>query len=183
MVVLQAAALPPDASTHTLPTSLDHPPPPQQVMAGQGTVSIEILEQMAEADAAAAGEGGGARELVVFIPVGGGGLIGGMAAVSGWWFFPRRRLWTVISALRPNIISPKAARHLIYNPQVLKTALGSAVTVVGCQPSASDVMRLSVAAGRIVEAPCGDTLSDATAGGIEEGAVTLAPCIDGVDEW
>jgi hypothetical protein len=36
--------------------------------------------------------------------------------------------------------------------------------VIGVQPAASDVMRQSVAAGRIVDAPSSDTLSDATAG-------------------
>ena len=66
---------------------------------------------------------------------------------------------------------------------MLKAALGPRAKVVGCQPSASDVMRQSVEAGRIVEAASGDTLSDATAGGIEEGAITLGPCIAGVDEW
>jgi hypothetical protein len=66
---------------------------------------------------------------------------------------------------------------------VLKNALGARVTVVGCSPAASDVMRASVAAGRVVDAPWQETLSDATAGGVEEGAVTLAPCIAGVDEW
>lgn len=36
--------------------------------------------------------------------------------------------------------------------------------VIGVQPAASDVMRQSVAAGRIVDAPSNETLSDATAG-------------------
>ncbi|KAI8462928.1 MAG: tryptophan synthase beta subunit-like PLP-dependent enzyme [Monoraphidium minutum] len=139
-----------------------------EIMAGQGTVAIEILEQLQEEgedlrlntcssgggrSGGGGGSGGGgpggaaeAAELVVYIPVGGGGLIGGMAAV-------------------------------------LKAALGSRVRVVGCQPAASDVMRQSVAAGRIVAAASGKTLSDATAGGIEEGAVTLEPCIAAVDEW
>lgn len=57
------------------------------------------------------------------------------------------------------------------------------VQVIGCQPAVSDVMRQSVAAGRVVEAPSGETLSDATAGGVEPGSITLQPCIDCVDEW
>jgi threonine dehydratase len=36
--------------------------------------------------------------------------------------------------------------------------------VIGVQPAASDVMRQSVAAGHIVDAPSSETLSDATAG-------------------
>ncbi len=57
------------------------------VMAGQGTVALEILEQLEEeagAHEAAAAPGGSeqqGQQLVVYIPVGGGGLIGGMAAV------------------------------------------------------------------------------------------------------
>jgi threonine dehydratase len=44
---------------------------------------------------------------------------------------------------------------------LMKTVL---LQVIGVQPAASDAMRQSVAAGRIVDAPSGDTLSDATAG-------------------
>lgn len=44
--------------------------------------------------------------------------------------------------------------------------------VIGVQPAASDAMRQSVAAGRIVDAPSSDTLSDATAGGQTGYAVT-----------
>ena len=40
------------------------------------------------------------------------------------------------------------------------------ITVVGCQPAASDVMRASVAAGRIVEQASANTLSDGSAGGV-----------------
>ncbi len=167
----------------------------RDVMAGQGTVAVEILEQLQEAAAHSAVAGGGAAaaaaegaagggglegaDLVVYIPVGGGGLIGGMAAVS----------FRLCRFQKPPLASsnyqpPTSNYHQHQNnAKVLKAALGPRVHVVGCQPAASDVMRLSVAAGRIVEAPCGETLSDATAGGIEEGAITLAPCIAAVDEW
>lgn len=40
------------------------------------------------------------------------------------------------------------------------------IRVVGCQPAASDAMRASVVAGRIVDQPSGDTLSDGSAGGV-----------------
>ncbi|EFJ39992.1 hypothetical protein VOLCADRAFT_108389 [Volvox carteri f. nagariensis] len=96
---------------------------------------------------------------VVLVPVGGGGLIGGVASV--------------LKAADPSI------------------------QVIGCQPAASDVMARSVAAGRIVpevevknggdDADGGEsgwsTLSDATAGGVEYGSITLQPCMDCVDEW
>lgn len=57
------------------------------------------------------------------------------------------------------------------------------ITVVGCSPEASPVMHRSVEAGRLLELPRLPTLSDATAGGIETGAVTFAPCCEHVDEW
>ncbi len=57
------------------------------------------------------------------------------------------------------------------------------VTVVGCSPEASPVMHRSVEAGHLMELPCLNTLSDATAGGIEAGAVTFVPCCELVDEW
>lgn len=52
-----------------------------QVMAGQGTVSVEILEQLKEEEASSRDSDSKGQELVVYTPVGGGGLIGGMSAV------------------------------------------------------------------------------------------------------
>lgn len=106
------------------------------VIAGQGTVGLELLAQLPASSAAS---------LVVFVPVGGGGLAAGIAGV--------------LKAAHP------------------------AVTIVGCQPEASQVMRLSVEAGTIVDAPSRDTLSDGTAGGVERGSVTLRPCVECIDEW
>lgn len=57
------------------------------------------------------------------------------------------------------------------------------VKVVGCQPEKSDVMRRSVEAGEVVSIPWLETLSEGTAGGIEEGAITLEDCSQLVDEW
>jgi threonine dehydratase len=90
-------------------------PPRVQVMAGQGTVAVELLQQLP----------GGLIDVCI-VPVGGGGLIAGIAAV--------------LKASQPGC------------------------QVIGVQPTASDVMRQCVAAGRIVDVPCGNTLSDATAG-------------------
>ncbi len=52
----------------------DHP----DIIAGQGTVGLEVLEQLESAPVSASSEGMGAPQLVV--PVGGGGLISGVAA-------------------------------------------------------------------------------------------------------
>jgi threonine dehydratase len=57
------------------------------------------------------------------------------------------------------------------------------VVVVGCQPERSPVMSESVKAGRIVIMETGPTLSDATTGGIEPGALTFDLCRALVDEW
>lgn len=43
--------------------------------------------------------------------------------------------------------------------------------MIGCQPSQSAVMTESVKAGKILDLPSGDTLSDGTSGGIEENSV------------
>jgi len=102
------------------------------VVAGQGTLGIEIARQAAQIDS-------------VFIAVGGGGLIGGIALY--------------LKSVNPGI------------------------RIIGCSPSASNVMAQSVRAGRIVELPSELTLSDGTAGGIEENSMTFALCRDLVDHW
>ena len=103
-----------------------------EVIAGQGTLGAEILEQLPSLH-------------YLFISVGGGGLIAGVAAY--------------VKTVRPEVV------------------------IVGCQPAASPVMSESVGAGRIVEWPSTDTLSDATAGGVETGAVTFPLCVTLVDVW
>lgn len=57
------------------------------------------------------------------------------------------------------------------------------VQIVSCQPSASAVMTESVKAGRLLDMPSQPTLSDGTAGGIEEGAITFDICRDIVDRY
>lgn len=64
----------------------------------------------------------------------------------------------------------------------LKTAMPGA-RIVGCQPATSAVMAHSVAAGHILDMASAPTLSDATAGGIEPGAVTFDLCRALVDEF
>jgi len=57
------------------------------------------------------------------------------------------------------------------------------VRIVGCLPANSPVMAESVRAGRVVEMSSFPTLSDGSAGGIEDDAVTLGLCAAVVDEW
>jgi threonine dehydratase len=103
-----------------------------QVVAGQGTIGVELARQLDRIDA-------------VFVAVGGGGLIAGIAGY--------------LKAVHPEI------------------------TVVGCLPERSPVMAESVRAGAIVDMESGPTLSDATAGGIEAGAITFDLCRTLVDEY
>jgi threonine dehydratase len=55
--------------------------------------------------------------------------------------------------------------------------------VVGCQPAASPIMAESVRAGRLLELPSEPSLSDATLGMAEPGAITFPLCQTLVDEW
>ncbi len=55
--------------------------------------------------------------------------------------------------------------------------------VVGCLPENAPVMYESVRSGRIVQLPYRPTLSDATAGALEEGAITFPLCRQLVDDY
>ena len=57
------------------------------------------------------------------------------------------------------------------------------VHVVGCSPRNSCVMATSVKEGRVTNGPSLPTLSDGTAGGVDEDAVTFPFCQKLVDEW
>ena len=102
------------------------------IVAGQGTIGLELREQVPQLDA-------------VLIPVGGGGLAGGIGAI--------------IKGVDPS------------------------TEIIGCEPMASAVMHESVKAGHIVEMESLPTLSDATAGGIEEGSITFDLCLKYVDSY
>lgn len=65
---------------------------------------------------------------------------------------------------------------------VLKSG-NPAIRIVGCQPEASAVMAHSIEAGRIVDELSHPTLSDGTAGGIEQDAITFGLCRNLVDEF
>jgi threonine dehydratase len=103
-----------------------------EVVHGQGTIGVELSEQLETIDA-------------VVVPVGGGGLIGGVAGY--------------LKEVDPSI------------------------EVIGCQPLNSCVMYESVKAGEILDIESLPTISDATAGGMEKGAITLDMCQRLVDDW
>ena len=95
------------------------------VVAGQGTVAVELMRQLPDMDA-------------IFIATGGGGLISGIGAL--------------LHAQAPH------------------------VEVIGCWPENSAVLYESLKAGRIIEAPESPTLSESTAGGVEQGSITFGLC-------
>ncbi len=104
----------------------------QQVIGGQGTIGLELVNQLDTIDA-------------VFVPIGGGGLISGIAGY--------------LKSVNANI------------------------KVIGCLPVNSPVMAESIKAGNIIEMETSPTLSDATAGGIEPGAITFDICRQFVDDY
>lgn len=104
------------------------------VIAGQGTLALEILDQIGDRPFDA-----------IVVAVGGGGLVSGVASV--------------IKVHRPE------------------------VTVYGASPVAEAPMAASVKAGEIVVVDPRPTLSDGTAGNVEEGSVTFPLCSELIDEW
>lgn len=103
-----------------------------QVIGGQGTIGLELVNQLKQIDA-------------IFVPIGGGGLISGIAGF-------------------------------------LK-AVSAKTKIIGCLPENSPVMAESIKAGRIIDMETLPTLSDATAGGIERGAITFEICQAFVDDY
>ncbi len=101
-----------------------------EVLAGQGTIAVELLRQVLQLDA-------------VFVAVGGGGLIAGVG--------------------------------------VYMKSASPPTEVVGCWPQNSPVLYESIKAGRIVNVPESPTLSESTAGGLEENSVTLEICRNVID--
>ena len=101
-----------------------------RVIAGQGTIAVEMVDQIDRCDA-------------VFVAVGGGGLISGIGAY--------------LEARWPD------------------------AEIVACSPSESPAMHAALEAKRIVDVECHETLSDATAGGMEADAITFETCQRVVD--
>jgi len=57
------------------------------------------------------------------------------------------------------------------------------IDIIGCQPENSPVMYESIKAGKIIEMELKPTLSDGSAGGIEQGAITFNLCKKYVDNF
>jgi len=103
-----------------------------EIITGQGTIGIELDNQLKNVDE-------------VIVSVGGGGLISG---IGGYL----------------NQVQPEAK-------------------IVACSPKNSCVMYESLNAGRILDLPSKQTLSDGTAGGVEEGSITYDICKEVIDDF
>jgi threonine dehydratase len=105
----------------------------EDVIAGQGTIGIELSQTLDEVDK-------------IYVTVGGGGLISGI----GSWI---------------RYVFPHAE-------------------IIGCQPLHSPEMYLSVLAGHVVPAPEElPTLSDGSAGPLEEDSITFPLCAELIDRF
>ena len=102
------------------------------IVTGQGTIAVELDNQLNDIDE-------------VIVSVGGGGLISG---IGGYL----------------KQVQPK-------------------VQMVACSPKNSCVMYESLNAGRILDLPSKQTLSDGTAGGVEEGSITFDICKEIIDDF
>ena len=91
-------------------------------------------------------------------------------------------LWEQVEGLDA-VLAPVGGGGLIGGIAAYLEAVKPGIEIIGCEPTASAVMAESVAAGKIVDIPSLPTLSDATAGGIEEGSITFELCRDHVDRW
>jgi threonine dehydratase len=101
-----------------------------EIIAGQGTVGLELAEQCPDLAA-------------VYVCVGGGGLISGIGSY--------------LNARRPD------------------------VEIIGCWPENATAMHLCLERGEIYDTPETETLSDGSAGGVEQGAITFPICQQVID--
>ena len=102
------------------------------IVTGQGTIAVELDNQLNNIDE-------------VIVSVGGGGLISG---IGGY-----------LKQVQPKVL------------------------MVACSPKNSCVMYESLNAGRILDLPSKQTLSDGTAGGVEEGSITFDICKEIIDDF
>lgn len=103
------------------------------IIAGQGTMGLEINDQSTEPIDYVLG------------CIGGGGMMAGVC--------------TALKSISPN------------------------TKIIGCLPEKSPEMYLSVKAGKIVFIEFEETLSDGSAGGLEEGSLTFPICRDLIDDY
>ncbi|HLJ27368.1 MAG TPA: pyridoxal-phosphate dependent enzyme [Candidatus Angelobacter sp.] len=125
------------------------------VIAGQGTIAVELQRQRPGIDA-------------IFVAVGGGGLIGG---IGGY----------VKAASNLQLAdNQKQSQDQLQQPLQHQGSQLS-MEIVGCWAENSRVLFESLKVGRIIDFPEHPTLSESTAGGLEPGSVTLDVCKQVID--
>ena len=100
-----------------------HPFDDERVMAGQGTIGLEIAEQLPDVDA-------------VLVPIGGGGLIAGVASALRQ-LKPACRIIGVQAAGAASMADSLRAGHILTLPEVHTVADGIQVKTPGEKPFAS----------------------------------------------
>jgi threonine dehydratase len=101
-----------------------------QIVAGQGTIGVELAEQLKTIDA-------------IFVTIGGGGLMSGIGTYI-------------------KIVSPQTR-------------------LIGCLPENAAEMYESIKTGKVVASENKETISDGSAGGVEEESITYEICKEVVD--
>jgi len=81
------------------------------------------------------------------------------------------------------ILVPVGGGGLISGIAGYLKSINEKITVIGCHPMNSRVMYESVKQGKIVDMESLDTISDGTAGGIEENSITFDYCQQYVDDF
>ncbi|MBO7196484.1 MAG: threonine ammonia-lyase [Clostridia bacterium] len=97
--------------------SFVHPFDDNEVIAGQGTVALEIINQLPDADA-------------IVAPIGGGGLIAGVA-LAAKSILPRIKIYGVQSTGAPSMLNSIRENRIITLPHVSTVADGIAVKKPG----------------------------------------------------
>ncbi len=80
-----------------------------------------------------------------------------------------------------SVLVPVGGGGLISGISVFLKSNDNNIKIFGCLPENSPVMKASIKYGRIINMKTEKTISDATAGGIEEGSITLEICKKYVD--
>lgn len=81
------------------------------------------------------------------------------------------------------VLAPVGGGGLIAGIAGYLKSYNPSIQIIGCLPENSPVMYESIKAGHIIQMETKPTLSDATAGGIEEGAITFDLCKCFVDDY
>lgn len=88
-----------------------------------------------------------------------------------------------IGEVPDTVLVPIGGGGLISGIAGYLASIGAPTRVIGVQPALSPVMTLSIDAGRIVDLPYQQTLSDATAGGLEPNTITFDLCQTLIDTY